>query len=213
MHKWTWTAAIALGATCALVAQDRLKTMPAHQQYENVAAHIPTAIKSGALAAAWSDDSRAVEFTRDGKRYRCEIASRQTTEATGGAETPTAGRGRGAAGAQPERGRQFDSATSPDGAWKAIYKDRNLFLSRTDGGDPVPITTDGSAEARIKYGTASWVYGEELNQRTAMWWSPDSRRLAYYRFDESRVPDYFITLNQTKLQSTVDTEAFPVAGV
>src|SRR5262249_15408338 len=104
MHKWTGTAVIALGATCALVAQDRLKTMPAHQQYEKVAAHIPTAIKSGALAAAWTDDSRAIEFTRDGKRYHYDVASRRTTDTTAGAETQTGGRGRGAGGAQPERG-------------------------------------------------------------------------------------------------------------
>ena len=35
------------------------------------------------------------------------------------------------------------------------------------------MTTDGSEKDRIKYGTASWVYGEELAQTTAMWWSPD----------------------------------------
>ena len=67
-----------------------------------------------------------------------------------------------------------------------------------------PITTDGSEKERIKYGTASWVYGEELSQTTAMWWSPDSARIAYYRFDEQNVPDYFLQMDQTKLQSTVD---------
>jgi dipeptidyl-peptidase-4 len=66
---------------------------------------------------------------------------------------------------------------------------------------------------RIKNGTASWVYGEELDQRTAMWWSPDGSKLAYYRFDESKVPDYFIGLDQTKLHTTADVEAFPQPGV
>ena len=31
-----------------------------------------------------------------------------------------------------------------------------------------------------------------------MWWSPDSRKLAFYRFDESRVADYYVTLGQTR---------------
>ena len=74
------------------------------------------------------------------------------------------------------------------------------------------LTTDGSEKDRIKYGTASWVYGEELRQTTAMWWSPDSTRLAYYRFDEKQVDDYSLQLDQTKLYSRVDTEAYPKAG-
>jgi dipeptidyl-peptidase-4 len=77
----------------------------------------------------------------------------------------------------------------------------------------VAITTDGSAERRIKYGTASWVYGEELDQVTAMWWSPRGDRIGYYRFDESGVPDYYLQLGQTGLQSVMDVEAYPKAGV
>ena len=49
------------------------------------------------------------------------------------------------------------------------------------------LTTDGDEKTRIKYGAASWVYGEELEQRTAIWWSPDSKRVAYYGFDESQL--------------------------
>ena len=57
------------------------------------------------------------------------------------------------------------------------------------------------------------MYGEELEQQTAMWWSPDSRQIAYYRFDEKQVPDYYVAFDQTRLQDTVDTEAYPKAGV
>jgi dipeptidyl-peptidase-4 len=45
-----------------------------------------------------------------------------------------------------------------------------------------------------------------------MWWSPDSRKLAYYRFDEKQVPDYHLQLDQTQLQSRNDVEAYPKAG-
>jgi dipeptidyl-peptidase-4 len=45
-----------------------------------------------------------------------------------------------------------------------------------------------------------------------MWWSPDSRRLAFYRFDESQVADYYLQLDQTRLQSRMDIEAYPKAG-
>ena len=223
MGRWTVRVAFAVLAAAAFAgaprvrAQDRLKTMPGYDQFQRLAGQIPTAIKSGALVATWRSDSTAFEFTRDGKRYRYDVATHQTTEVPPGQDV-NAGRGRGSGrggppGAPPERGRQYESATSPDGAWKAVYRDRNLYLSPAEGGGETAITTDGSVASRVKYATASWVYGEELNQRTAIWWSPDSKRVAYYRFDESQVPDYFVTINQTKLQSAVDTEAFPLAGV
>jgi dipeptidyl-peptidase-4 len=46
-----------------------------------------------------------------------------------------------------------------------------------------------------------------------MWWSPDGSKIAYYRFDESKVPDYYIGVNQTKIHDTLDVEAFPQPGV
>ena len=55
----------------------------------------------------------------------------------------------------PNRGRQFTEAVSPDGA-KAVYRDRNLAHRPRQN---AAITTD-ERERRIKYGTASWVYGE-----------------------------------------------------
>jgi dipeptidyl-peptidase-4 len=45
-----------------------------------------------------------------------------------------------------------------------------------------------------------------------MWWSPDGKRLAYYRFDESNVPDYLLALNQTGLMTKLDAEPYPKAG-
>jgi dipeptidyl-peptidase-4 len=101
---------------------------------------------------------------------------------------------------------------SPDGKQKAFHRDRNLFLSDAEGKNEVAITTEGNAKDRTKFGVASWVYGEELNVREAMWWKPDGTKLAFYGFDESKVPDFFLAMDQTKLYTTVDTEAYPKAG-
>src|SRR6185503_11180919 len=101
----------------------------------------------------------------------------------------------------------------PDSSHRAFYRDRNLWISNADGSDEFAVTTDGNDRNRVKYGTASWVYGEELAQNTAFWWSPDGKKLAYYRFDESQVPDYYLTLDQTRLQNSVDVEAYPKPGV
>jgi dipeptidyl-peptidase-4 len=167
-------------------------------------------IRSGALSVTWEDDGQAFQYRLDGKAYRFDLAARQAVEiASAEAADPRRVGGRGG----PERGRQFDAAPSPDGKRRAFYRDRNLWLSDADGANEVALTTDGSVEARVKNGTASWVYGEELDQNTAMWWSPSGKKLAYYRFDESAVPDYFLQLDQAQLQSTVDIEAYPKAGV
>lgn len=190
-------------------AQDRLKTMPGYDQFEAMGSQMRGAFVSGGVNASWADDSGSFEYTFDGKNYRFDVKKKVAVEIEGSADN-SGGRGRFGG---PARGRQFDSADSPDGSLKAFYRDRNVWLSQADGSNEKALTTDGSEENRIKNGTASWVYGEELGQNTAMWWSPSGAYLAYYRFDESGVPDYYLQLDQTKLQSTIDVEAYPKAGV
>ncbi len=198
-----------------LSAQDRLKTLPGFEQYQKMAREIPGSVKSGALAVKWLEGGKAFEFQRDGKFFRYDVSLRQAAEAAASAAGPAAPEGRFGRRGMPgvERGRQAAFALSPDGKSKAFHRDRNLWLSDASGGNEIAITTDGSEKARTKYGIASWVYGEELDQTTAMWWSPDGKKLAFYRFDESKVPDYFLQLNQTRLQSVMDIEAYPKAGV
>jgi dipeptidyl-peptidase-4 len=143
----------------------------------------------------------------DGKRWRYDVATRRATEVQGGAPAASGFRRGG-----PSRGRQFTEAFSADSARRAIYRDRNIFVADQDGANERQVTTDGSESRRIKYGTASWVYGEELSQNTAMWWSPSGGQLAYYRFDESPVRDYLLQTDQTTVQGSVMAEAYPKAG-
>ncbi|MEO8074818.1 MAG: DPP IV N-terminal domain-containing protein [Acidobacteriota bacterium] len=191
-------------------AQDRLKSMPGYEQYQKMSREIPSAIKPGTVSGEWKD-ARTFEYAKEGKIYRYSVTTNAATPAGAAAFEP-GGRGPRAFSGGPERGRQMDSAESPNRKLNAFYRDRNLWLSDITGANETRITSDGSEKDRIKYGTASWVYGEELSQSTAMWWSPDSTKVAYYRFDEAKVPDYFLQMDQTKLQSSVDTEAYPKAG-
>ncbi len=193
-------------------AQDRLKTMPGYDQYQKMSSQIAGSVKPGTMQVKWLDGGKAFEFRRDGKTFRYDVATKIAAEAEpspAAGPAPTGRMGRGG----PERGRQFDSAISPDGKLKAFYRNRNLWVGDSNGGNEVAITSDGSEKNRIKYGSASWVYGEELNQSTAMWWSPNGKKIAFYRFDESPVPDFYLQLDQTKLQSKMDVEAYPKAGV
>ena len=204
-------------------AQDRLKSMPGYDQYARMAPAIRTALgapqgfggRGGGSSATWSADGRSLEFESGGKRFEVDVATKKVTEATDAAPRQQGGRGArgGGGGGQPARGRQFDFAIAPVGNHRAIYRDRNVWIGDSTGAGATQITTGGSVEKRIKYGTASWVYGEELGQRTAMWWSPDGTKLAYYRFDESKVPDFYLTPALTHVQDTLDVEAYPKPGV
>src|SRR5215467_13812298 len=217
------SAMVAVVACSASVAhaQDRLKTMPGYDQYTRMAPLIRTALgapqgfggRGGGGGAAWSADGKSFTFDNGGKHYVYDVASKKTSEAVEMQPQGTGGRGgRGGGGGQPARGRQFDFAIAPVGNHRAVYRDRNLWVGDSTGAGATQITTDGSVQARIKYGTASWVYGEELGQRTAMWWSPDGKKLAYYRFDESKVHDFYLTPSLTAIQDTLDVEAYPKPG-
>jgi len=192
-----------------LLAQDRLPTMPGYDRYQEISPQIREAMTSGALSVTWAEDGRTFQYNQNGQRFEYDVSTGAVETVPG--EAP-AGQGRSRMGNRPARGRQYDSAMSPDSTFRAFYRDRNLFISAPDGTGEMAVTTEGELEARTKYGTGSWVYGEELNQNTAMWWSPDGSKLAYYGFDESPVLDYYLQMDQTQIQSSLDVEAYPKAG-
>ncbi|MEY3701227.1 MAG: Prolyl tripeptidyl peptidase precursor, partial [Gemmatimonadota bacterium] len=182
--------------------------MPGYAQYAANAPRMAGLIKSGAITPQWAADGKSFEFVRDGKRFQWSVATRQVTE-IGAPANGTNGMRRAGG---PARGRQFTEAWTADSARKAFYRDRNLWIVNRDGSSERQLTTDGSEAGRIKYGTASWVYGEELDQVTAMWWSPSGTQLAYYRFDERPVRDYVLQMDQTTVAGAAMTEAYPKAG-
>jgi dipeptidyl-peptidase-4 len=87
-------------------------------------------------------------------------------------------------------GKQSYARFSPDGGKVAFVRDNNIFikdLSSAKGEQQ--ITTDGKVNSIIN-GATDWVYEEEFTMDIGYTWSPDGNRLAYYRFDESRVKEF-----------------------
>jgi dipeptidyl-peptidase-4 len=165
----------------------------------------PAAAGRGAAGRAGGQGGRGGQGAPPAGRGGRGGLEQQQTEMTTG---PVAG----CPNAGAARGRQVDCVVSPDGKLKAFYRDRNLWVANFDGTGEKQVTTDGSETGRVKSGTGSWVYGEELSQTTAIWWSPDSSRVGYYRFDESPVKDFYLQMAQTSIQSVMDVEAYPKAG-
>lgn len=79
---------------------------------------------------------------------------------------------------------------SPDSSRLAYTAGGDLYLRDMATGEDRRLTFDGGGT--VLNGYASWVYYEEIFGRQsayrAFWWSPDSHRLLFYRFDESLVP-------------------------
>ena len=79
---------------------------------------------------------------------------------------------------------------SPDKKYVAYTKNNDLYVMDAATHKETRITNDGADT--IKNGYASWIYYEEIlgrkSQYKAFWWSPDSKQLAYMRFDDSKVP-------------------------
>ncbi|MBQ3608336.1 MAG: DPP IV N-terminal domain-containing protein [Bacteroidales bacterium] len=79
---------------------------------------------------------------------------------------------------------------SPDSTKIAFTRDNDLYVVDIASGKETRLTSDGSDV--ILNGYASWVYYEEILGRPsrykAFWWSPDSRKIGFYRFDNSQVP-------------------------
>ncbi|MCY7357895.1 MAG: DPP IV N-terminal domain-containing protein, partial [Rudanella sp.] len=88
------------------------------------------------------------------------------------------------------RGEKQQYATfSPDGRRVAFVRDNNLFTVDLATMAEKQLTSDGKQNAIIN-GGADWVYEEEFSMARAFEWSPDSRRVAFIRFDETLVPEY-----------------------
>ena len=79
---------------------------------------------------------------------------------------------------------------SPDSTKMAFTRDNDLWVIDVATRKETRLTSDGSDV--ILNGYASWVYYEEILGRAsrycAFWWSPDSKKIGFYRFDNTDVP-------------------------
>ena len=102
-----------------------------------------------------------------------------------------------------------DVKFSPDGKLVSFVRGHNLFLVNIADGKERALTTGGTEE--IRKGEPDWVYPEELDLKTAYWWSPDSSKIAFLEMDESKVSKYPL-LDFASYDGDAEEERYPVAG-
>lgn len=102
---------------------------------------------------------------------------------------------------------------SPDSTKLAFTRANDLWVADIASGTETRLTFDGND--LILNGYASWVYYEEILGRPskycAFWWSPDSQKIGFYRFDNTEVP-MFPIYSPFGQDGSLNLTRYPKAG-
>ena len=104
---------------------------------------------------------------------------------------------------------ELNPALSETGEYVSFVRDRRLWVGAV-GGEAAPVTPAEASEA-VRWGEAEFVAQEEMGRLTGYWWSPQDRRIAVERFDESAVG----VVTRAAIGATgtkVYDQRYPVAG-
>jgi dipeptidyl-peptidase 4 len=82
---------------------------------------------------------------------------------------------------------ETDAHFSPHGSYVSFIRDQNLIVYDLATSTEQPITKEGGG--LVSYGTAEFIAQEEMGRTTGYWWSPDEKRIAFTRVDESPVAE------------------------
>ena len=100
--------------------------------------------------------------------------------------------------------------------WNAVsrnlaYTEKGNLYVQTAEGEVHQVSTDGSVDGsdNIIYGQT--VHRNEFGIDKGTFWSPDGKRLAFYRMDQSMVPSY-PQVDITQRIATTYTDHYPMAG-
>ncbi|MCH9647492.1 MAG: S9 family peptidase [Deltaproteobacteria bacterium] len=142
----------------------------------------------------WSPDGKSIVLTDQGDLFLLSVGTAKLRRLTS------------------TEADEEDPKFSPDGKRIAFVRESNLHIYYLRDDRERALTTDGEGD-RILNGKTDWVYWEELWGRdsTGFWWSPDGKRIAFYRFDESEVEAYAL-VNFQPTYPEVTWQKYPKAG-
>lgn len=107
-----------------------------------------------------------------------------------------------------ENGSQEVPLFSPDSRYIAFARENNLYMKKLDFNTEIAITKDGKFGSIIN-GTPDWVYEEEFEDTRYFEWSPDSKLLAFVKFDETKVPEYSFPLYIDNTKEKGELTSYP----
>jgi len=100
---------------------------------------------------------------------------------------------------------------SPDSEKVAYVWNNNLYYLNLEDGVTLTVTMDGEKN-KIINGASDWVYEEEFSIAKAFFWSADSKKIAYQRFDETEVPEFIMTKHNDEMYPEYEKFKYPKVG-
>ncbi|ETW78834.1 dipeptidyl aminopeptidase [Heterobasidion irregulare TC 32-1] len=84
---------------------------------------------------------------------------------------------------------------SPTGESIAYVVNNDLYVLEAPSASSTPIRITASGNASLFHGVPDWVYEEEVfGADYALWWSPDSSKIAYLALDETLVDEFIFPI-------------------
>ena len=100
---------------------------------------------------------------------------------------------------------------SPEGNKIAFVYENNLYIKDLANEKVRQITNDGKKNEIIN-GISDWVYEEEFGIVRMFDWSKDGKKIAFVRFDESKVPTFSMDIYNNGLYPSQKNFKYPKAG-
>ncbi|HEY4107890.1 S9 family peptidase [Puia sp.] len=159
------------------------KTLEETTVFSNNDVHLPNSTQPLRYESfQWSKDSKHLVFRTNFRHifrnsgisdyYMYDVATRQLQQAAKDARS---------------------AELSPDGGRIGMERNGNLYVYDFAAGRERQLTDDSTSETGLFNGHYDWVYEEEFGQGQAWTWSKDSRYVAFWQFDDSKVPVFQMT--------------------
>jgi len=138
----------------------------------------------------FTEDGKAIRFDADANQWTCQLSDYQC-QRTGQAEGAPAAAAAGIGLPEVPVSPQAYESRSPDGRWSVFVKHHNLFARDNSTGTVMQLTRDGIPgddyatplpDLRVLV-TQEVSKGEDVKERPAIFWSPDSSKFVTYRAD------------------------------
>ncbi|MFY8003290.1 MAG: DPP IV N-terminal domain-containing protein, partial [Chitinophagaceae bacterium] len=98
----------------------------------------------------------------------------------------------------------------PDSKKVAYVQGHNIYVEDVTTHVITQLTKDGSS--RLINGTFDWVYEEEFDCRDGFRWSPDSKSIAYWQLDATKIRNFNMINNTDSIYSRVIPVEYPKVG-